>query len=511
MAWQQHIMLVVVATLLLLGIAARCVDLGEKVYWVDEVHTSLRISGYTRADVAEQVFDGRLRTAESLRRYLSPGADQTLGDTVRSLAQHPEHPPLYYLLARLWVQLGGLWSDASVTLLRSVSLVFGLALLPSLYGFAIELFGVRSIAAWGVGLVAVSPLHILYAQEARQYSLWTLLIVLSSWTLLRAVRQRQLNAWVLYGITLGLGLYTHYLFTLVALGHGLYVGAIAHRMPRLFGAYSRATALAVLAFMPWVANSLIHRAQLENTIEATQREVSMGYLINVWFRNLNRVFFSADLATFNLLLVLLALYAVYYLCQHTQLRVWLLVVMLIAPTAVVLVVADSVTGGIASTRIRYLIPCYVGLQLAIAYLLAMGIHSARRSLSWVWRGALAVVLAGSVAASVVTLQHDVTWIKSDKAAYYPQMVDAINAGDRPLVISDSSPTYVLALSHQLLPTVQLELVSRPQQVVIPDDVGAIFLFDPSPRLQRTLTDINAYTLTPIVKQNETFQLLEVVR
>lgn len=39
-----------------------------------------------------------------------------------------------------------------------------------------------------MALIAVSPFHVLYAQEAREYSLWTVTILLSSAALLRAMR-----------------------------------------------------------------------------------------------------------------------------------------------------------------------------------------------------------------------------------------------------------------------------------------------------------------------------------
>ncbi|MEG3987264.1 hypothetical protein QUA13_08880 [Microcoleus sp. S28C3] len=39
-----------------------------------------------------------------------------------------------------------------------------------------------------VGLLAVSPLHVLYAQEARPYCLWPALILISCASLLRAMR-----------------------------------------------------------------------------------------------------------------------------------------------------------------------------------------------------------------------------------------------------------------------------------------------------------------------------------
>jgi uncharacterized membrane protein len=204
------------------------------------------------------------------------------------------------------------------------------------------------------------------------------------------------------------------------------------------------------------------------------------------------------------------IYALYVLCRGTPIRVWLLVITLIGTTATALVIGDVVTGGIASSRIRYLIPCYLGIQLAIAHLFSIQITQSRWQ-SRIGRGILALVLTGSVVASVFNVQTDVTWIKSDKAEYYPPIVEAINTGDRPLVISDSSPTYVLALSYRLNPAVHLELIGHPNQVEIPDEFESIFLFDPSPRLQRTLTTIQRYQLETVVQQNETFQLLKISR
>ncbi|MGJ3245026.1 MAG: glycosyltransferase family 39 protein [Elainellaceae cyanobacterium] len=507
-------MRILILSLLILGIVVRGADLGEKFYWVDEVHTSLRISGYTKADVAEAIFDGRILEASQLQGYLVPTEDTQLSDAIASLIQHPEHPPLYYLLARFWVQALQPWWPDSVAVLRSLSVVFGLAVLPGIYWLGRELFPSPQVAGWAMAIAAISPLHILYAQEARQYSLWTLMIVLSSAALVRAVRQSRWQAWALYGVTLVIGLYTHYLFALVALGHGLYGVAIARFEPKhptfqTLRGYLVTTLLGFVAFMPWVIITVIHRSQLQNAIDATQRGASVSYLLNVWFRNLNRVFFSTDLATFNLLLVLLTIYALYGLCRRTPMRVWLLVMTLIGTPAAALVIGDVITGGIASSRIRYLIPCYLGIQLAIAHLFS--IHIAQSRQSRIWRGILVLVLTGSVVASIINVQTNVTWIKSDKAKYYPQIIEAINTSDRPLVISDSSPTYVLALSYRLNPTVHLELIGHPNQVEIPDEFESIFLFDPSPRLQRTLINMRGYELETVVKQNENFQLLKLLR
>src|SRR6478672_10132474 len=49
--------------LLVLGIYFRFVNLDRKVYWLDETHTSLRISGYTEPEFIQEIFAGNLVTS----------------------------------------------------------------------------------------------------------------------------------------------------------------------------------------------------------------------------------------------------------------------------------------------------------------------------------------------------------------------------------------------------------------------------------------------------------------
>jgi hypothetical protein len=64
-------------------------------------------------------------------------------------------------------------------------------------------------------LIAVSPFHVAYSQQAREYSLWTLLILISSALLLRGLRTGKLFLFVLHGVTVSLGLWSFTLFALV--------------------------------------------------------------------------------------------------------------------------------------------------------------------------------------------------------------------------------------------------------------------------------------------------------
>jgi mannosyltransferase len=91
------------------------------------------------------------------------------GEMVRWVASVDQHPPLYYALLHAWIQILG---DAEASA-RALSALFGALTLPVVY-----LLG-RRLVEGEVGLVgamilAVSPFHVRFAQEARMYTLLTL-------------------------------------------------------------------------------------------------------------------------------------------------------------------------------------------------------------------------------------------------------------------------------------------------------------------------------------------------
>ncbi|HEY9638846.1 MAG TPA: glycosyltransferase family 39 protein, partial [Coleofasciculaceae cyanobacterium] len=200
-----------VIALVMLGVFFRFYQLDEKVYWLDEARTSLRMSGHTQTEFIQEVYQGQVIDMATLQRYQSPSADADWGDTLQALRGNAEHTPLYFLLARLWTQIFGY----SVTSIRSLSAVLSLLVFPCMFWLTRELFEPqvgRAVAWVGLAIVAVSPLHVLYAQEARPYSLWTVLTLLSSAVLLWAMRSPHRHRWIAYGATVALGLYTQLLF-----------------------------------------------------------------------------------------------------------------------------------------------------------------------------------------------------------------------------------------------------------------------------------------------------------
>jgi mannosyltransferase len=81
---------------------------------------------------------------------------------------------LYYMLLRGWLHFGG-----TEFFIRSLSVLLAVAALPAIYWLACVLFD-RRTAIISVALLSVNAYHIRYAQEARSYSLFFLLAVLSS-------------------------------------------------------------------------------------------------------------------------------------------------------------------------------------------------------------------------------------------------------------------------------------------------------------------------------------------
>lgn len=123
------------------------------------------------------------------------------------------HPPLYFALLWLWVQLTG----ESVVALRMLSVLIALLALPACYHLARLLFN-RRAALLALILAALAPYQVYYAQETRQYALSFTALAWAGVGLAALWRGRRYG-WLLYVIGATVSLYTHYIcgLTLAAL------------------------------------------------------------------------------------------------------------------------------------------------------------------------------------------------------------------------------------------------------------------------------------------------------
>lgn len=175
----------IIISILVVGVLLRFANIDQKTFWLDESASLYKISGYT-----SEVWNNKLPSSEAiavrdLQQYYTPNSDSNILDVVRLLSnEDAKHVPLYFVLLRLWADLFG----SSVTALRLLSATVSLIAIPSIFWLCLELFRNSTVAWVGMGLIAVSPFQLLYAQEARMYILQAVLILLSSAALLAAMR-----------------------------------------------------------------------------------------------------------------------------------------------------------------------------------------------------------------------------------------------------------------------------------------------------------------------------------
>jgi uncharacterized membrane protein len=522
-----------IIAVLAIGILFRFVNLDRKFYWIDETYTSLRVSGYTEAEMLKEISYQQIISPPDIQKYKQVNSSKTLNDTLNSLAtEDPQHPPLYYVMARFWAQQFG----SSVTAMRSLAAAISLLVFPAIYWLAWELFESATLAWIAVAIFAISPYHILFAQEARQYSLWAVTTILSSAALLRAMRENQklvgfVSSWAIYAVTLTAGLYTHLLFVCVAAAHTIYVGIIANwRDLKTFIAYYIAGLSALIAFIPTLVNSVENFNQIRSTTIWIEQS-SLLRLVTRWVGSICIIFFdfgidgTANAAQLALLLPLtlaiLALvgYAIYYLCRHTSKRVWLMLLLLIATTALFLAVPDLIRGGRRSANPRYLVPCYVGIQLAVAYLLSAKVSSNLENFKQqrFWKIVIVALFAVGTISAGISSQADIWWNKgSGWLRADLEVARTVNLASNPLIVSDANIAYMMPLSYRLEPKVKLliqpqcytscyktyrkrrELAVKKTNIpTIPGGFSDVFLYKPSDMLRSGIEETQKYKIEPV--------------
>ncbi len=97
-----------------------------------------------------------------------------------------QHPPLYYSLLHVWIELFGELQGP----VRMLSALFSTATVPLFYAAARRLLD-RSSAAVAAGILALSPFHVQFAQETRMYALLTLEVACVLYFVARLLTERR--------------------------------------------------------------------------------------------------------------------------------------------------------------------------------------------------------------------------------------------------------------------------------------------------------------------------------
>ncbi|MDZ8084420.1 MAG: glycosyltransferase [Nostoc sp. DedQUE12b] len=210
-----HLLLILIW--FIVGISLRLTNLTAKPPWTDEFATLVFSLGNTFLSVP---LDQAI-APDILLQPLQPNPAASIGDVIHNLATQDSHPPLYFVLAYLWMKLfpsdGGLISLFGARLLPAI---IGAASIPCVYVLGRVAFRSSLVGHLTAAMMAVSPYGVFLAQEARHYTLAILWVIGSLTCLVTATRHIQnrtpLPIWIaLFWIGINaLGIATHYFFTL---------------------------------------------------------------------------------------------------------------------------------------------------------------------------------------------------------------------------------------------------------------------------------------------------------
>jgi uncharacterized membrane protein len=420
---------------IVLGIGFRFFQLDRKLFWHDEAYTSIRAAGYTRHEIDEAIFQNRVIPAPELQKFQNIKPGSTVADTVNSLIKEdPQHPPLYFVLARYWMQ----WFGGSRAASRSLPALISVLALPFMYLLAWELWRSRLTSLLATALLALSPLEILFAQIARQYSLLGVSVLASSWLLVRAIKRSPISNnrsrcidWGLYVFSNLIGLYAHPFFGLALIAHGLYVGfdwwrlvawerwwqgrgenssdrnsdlhadAVAldsersisskgsnndhpdrgifnNRQPNLvLFNYAIAAIATTLLYAPWLKVILDNYYRAAETTSWTKASLGIGHLIRTWVLIFTDLFNDYDFGyasgwtyLWRLPYVLIMFLAIASLCRRANPSTRTFLLTAILVPFLILMLPDLILGGRRSAVARYLIPCFPLILLTVGYWLA---------------------------------------------------------------------------------------------------------------------------------------------
>jgi mannosyltransferase len=167
-------------------------------------------------DLYQKALIGLVAGGAFLRLYLIAGksiwldeafsiviSQRSLLDVLNMVVRTDTHPPLYYLLLKIWLIFGS--SEAQA---RYLSAVFSIAAIPLMYKVASALFEDRRAGLVAATILTFSPFQIWYAQEARMYGMLTFFVLASAFFFIRALERGELVYWIGYVLTTGLALYT---------------------------------------------------------------------------------------------------------------------------------------------------------------------------------------------------------------------------------------------------------------------------------------------------------------
>jgi mannosyltransferase len=190
-------------------------------------------------------------------------------ELIAGVARDVVHPPLFYMLLKIWMSVGG----NSVPWLKLYPVLTSIASLPPLLLLCRELKMNRAAVNLALGLIAVNAYLVYYSQELRMYSLLLTLTAYSLWLFAKLINSDRASNWLraaLFIVNLML-VYTHYYGWLIVVAQTLFVLLWARRELK---SSILSFALVALGFSPWayaVVRAAIEKGGLKSNLGWARR------------------------------------------------------------------------------------------------------------------------------------------------------------------------------------------------------------------------------------------------
>jgi uncharacterized membrane protein len=464
------------------GIFFRFYKMEQKEFWADEAYTSLIVSGHVRDEFRDSVCTGKPILAGALLAEFQTPHGPIMNAARDSVDVGGHHPPVYFIMARVWAQLFG----SSITAMRILPALFSVLTLPAVYWLCLELFESAAIARIAVALNAVSPFMVLHAQNAREYSLWICLTAVCSAVFIRAIKRQRRNDWIAYAMLSAASFYTYSFSLFVSASHFLCVLCTEKlRMTRPMTTALKGMLLTVLLCAPWLSMLLAKRSTVIKHMEWLQVKLPLPQLAHHWKSDVAWIFAQVQDRSVmepisNAILALAALFIGILLVRAQRLQ-RNFVLCLIACSILPLLIPDLLFGGIRSMILRYMMPAVLGISLTFAFglwqLLAARAKSAR-ALGAVILTALVAGGIGSCFSNSQIAQHPQFTMGQNLAA----VATTVNRSPDLLMICNASgqPGETLALARLLRSDIPLVLERDDESVELPQGHSKVYVFDASP-------------------------------
>ena len=497
--------------LLAIGIFFRFTNLDTKIYWLDETVTSLRLSGYSLQELDRSLYNNDdLISLWDLQKFQKVNSEKTINDSLQQLARlEPQISPLYLILARFWSE----WFGSSVAVIRSLSVLINFLIFPGIYWLCWELFQSPTLSWMNVGLIAISPFHLLYAQEARHYSLWTVTILLSSAAFLRALRVKTTKSWVIYGMTMALNLYSNPLSILMGIMHSIYLLVIVgFRQKKILISYCFTWLGIIIGWMPWLWVIITNLKQAHKAVSWTEVNMTKYWLLKWFFENsILSVIDITELRQSNhksiqifCLISILAIlgligYSIYFIVRNTSKKSWFFLVLLILFGGLIFLLLDLLFGGMRSQIPRYLIPYYLGINITVIIMIYHKLISPISLERNLGRGLIVTLISLGIISCTIISQVECSWSKEPSCDNIT-IARIIKKASHPLLVTNRFKTNIgqlFSLSYKLDSNVKFQLLKSSSKFQTPEGFSDIFLYNISPSLREELARSRSFQIQSV--------------